>query len=62
MSRADRSWHAAAPGGTLSGVDSQAPNAQRSIGLASWLGGGSVFIVLIAVAAMALTCAIVLHR
>jgi signal transduction histidine kinase len=32
------------------------------IGLASWLGGGSVFIVLIAVAAMALACTVLLNR
>jgi hypothetical protein len=32
------------------------------IGLASWLGGGSVFIVLIAVAAMALACTVLLNH
>jgi signal transduction histidine kinase len=32
------------------------------VGLASWLGGGSVFIVLLAVAAIALACAILLSR
>jgi signal transduction histidine kinase/HAMP domain-containing protein len=62
MSRDDRSWHTAAPGGTLTEVERRAPDTHRPIGLASWLGGGSVFIVLVAVAAMALTCAIVLHR
>ncbi|MGH8230936.1 MAG: ATP-binding protein [Steroidobacteraceae bacterium] len=37
-------------------------NIQAQVGLASWLGGGSVFIVLLAVAAIALTCAILLNR
>jgi signal transduction histidine kinase len=32
------------------------------VGLASWLGGGSVFIVLLAVAAIAIACAILLSR
>jgi signal transduction histidine kinase len=35
---------------------------QAQVGLASWLGGGSVFIVLLAVAAIAITCAILLNR
>ena len=37
-------------------------SAQTPVGLASWLGGGSVFIVLLAVAAVALSCAILLGR
>jgi signal transduction histidine kinase len=36
--------------------------ASQQIGLASWLGGGSVFIVLIAVAAMAVACTVLLNR
>jgi signal transduction histidine kinase/HAMP domain-containing protein len=36
--------------------------AQTPVGLASWLGGGSVFIVLLALAALALACAILLGR
>jgi signal transduction histidine kinase len=36
--------------------------AQTPVGLASWLGGGSVFIVLLAVAAVALACAALLGR
>ena len=42
-----------------------APDAPRSvppIGLASWLGGGSVLVVLLAVAAMAIACAVLLER
>ncbi|HEX4050608.1 MAG TPA: ATP-binding protein [Steroidobacteraceae bacterium] len=35
---------------------------QTPVGLASWLGGGSVFIVLLALAALALSCAILLGR
>jgi len=35
---------------------------QAQVGLASWLGGGSVFIVLLAVAAIAITCGILLNR
>lgn len=62
MSNDDQRWQASGRGSTLTGLDSHPPNPQRAIGLASWLGGGSVFIVLVAVAAMALTCAIVLHR
>ncbi len=37
-------------------------SAQTPVGLASWLGGGSVFLVLLAVAAIALSCAILLGR
>jgi len=55
-------WRQPDSSGTLDGLDTRASNAQQSIGLASWLGGGSVIIVLIAVAAMALACSIVLHR
>ncbi|MGH8255782.1 MAG: ATP-binding protein [Steroidobacteraceae bacterium] len=36
--------------------------AQTEVGLASWLGGGSVFIVLLAVAAIAISCAVLLDR
>jgi len=35
---------------------------QAQVGLASWLGGGSVFVVLLAVAAIAITCGILLNR
>jgi signal transduction histidine kinase len=35
---------------------------QTEVGLASWLGGGSVFIVLLAVAAIAIACAVLLDR
>jgi signal transduction histidine kinase len=41
-------------------ADKSTPQAQ--VGLASWLGGGSVFIVLLAVAAIAITCGILLNR
>jgi signal transduction histidine kinase len=37
-------------------------DARSQIGLASWLGSGSVFIVLLAVAAIAITCALLLNR
>lgn len=37
-------------------------DAAAQVGLASWLGGGSVFIVLLAVAAIAIACAIMLNR
>ena len=35
---------------------------QPQVGLASWLGGGSVFVVLLAVAAVAIACGILLNR
>ena len=35
---------------------------RTQVGLASWLGGGSVFIVLLAVFSMAIACAVLLHR
>jgi signal transduction histidine kinase len=35
---------------------------RSQVGLASWLGGGSVFIVLLAVAAIAIACAVLLNR
>ena len=35
---------------------------RTEVGLASWLGGGSVFIVLLAVFSMAIACAVLLHR
>ena len=38
------------------------PASQTEVGLASWLGGGSVFIVLLAVAAIAIACAVLLDR
>jgi signal transduction histidine kinase/HAMP domain-containing protein len=40
----------------------QAGDARPQVGLASWLGGGSVFIVLVAVAAIAAACAVLLNR
>jgi signal transduction histidine kinase len=43
-------------------VTSDKSNSQAQVGLASWLGGGSVFIVLLAVAAIAITCALLLNR
>jgi signal transduction histidine kinase len=43
-------------------VTSDKSNSQPQVGLASWLGGGSVFIVLLAVAAIAITCALLLNR
>ncbi|HEY1723869.1 MAG TPA: ATP-binding protein [Steroidobacteraceae bacterium] len=43
-------------------MNTEKSNTQAQVGLASWLGGGSVFIVLLAVAAIALTCAILLNR
>jgi signal transduction histidine kinase len=43
-------------------VSSDKSTSQGQIGLASWLGGGSVFIVLLAVAAIAISCAILLNR
>jgi signal transduction histidine kinase len=47
---------------TRSALDNDKSNSQAQVGLASWLGGGSVFIVLLAVAAIAITCAILLNR
>jgi signal transduction histidine kinase/HAMP domain-containing protein len=43
-------------------LDKPTPPTPRPIGLASWLGGGSVIIVLLAVVGMALACALLLHR
>ena len=43
-------------------ADSHKSDSPVEVGLASWLGGGSVFIVLLAVAAIAITCAILLNR
>jgi signal transduction histidine kinase len=40
----------------------QAGDARPQVGLASWLGGGSVFIVLLAVAAIAIACGVLLNR
>ena len=37
-------------------------DARSQVGLASWLGSGSVFIVLLAVAAIAIACAVLLNR
>jgi signal transduction histidine kinase len=39
----------------------QRTEAYNQVGLASWLGGGSVFIVLLAVAAIAIACAVLLN-
>jgi signal transduction histidine kinase len=47
---------------TRSVLNTDKSNSQAQVGLASWLGGGSVFIVLLAVAAIAITCAILLNR
>jgi signal transduction histidine kinase len=47
---------------TQSAVNSDKSTSQAQVGLASWLGGGSVFIVLLAVAAIAITCGILLNR
>lgn len=41
---------------------SEASASQPRVGLASWLGGGSVFVVLLAVAAVAIACGILLNR
>jgi len=43
-------------------LNSKPPHSQAQVGLASWLGGGSVFIVLLAVAAIAITCGVLLNR
>ncbi len=43
-------------------MSARAPKSAPQIGLASWLGGGSVFVVLIAVAAMSIACALLLER
>ncbi len=43
-------------------MNSDKSTSQPQVGLASWLGGGSVFIVLLAVAAIAITCGILLNR
>jgi signal transduction histidine kinase len=40
----------------------QFADVRSQVGLASWLGGGSVFIVLLAVAAISISCAILLNR
>src|ERR1017187_1144153 len=47
---------------THSAVNSEKSNSQAQVGLASWLGGGSIFVVLLAVASIAITCAILLNR
>ncbi len=47
---------------TLSALKARKSAAQTQVGLASWLGGGSIFIVLLAVAAIAIACAILLDR
>src|ERR1700691_5323271 len=47
---------------TSSALNTDKSPSQAQVGLASWLGGGSVFIVLLAVAAIALACAILLNR
>ncbi|HEY1588823.1 MAG TPA: hypothetical protein VGG00_03735, partial [Rhodanobacter sp.] len=43
-------------------MNTDKPASQTEVGLASWLGGGSVFIVLLAVAAIAISCAVLLDR
>jgi len=43
-------------------LNTHKPASQTEVGLASWLGGGSVFIVLLAVAAIAIACAVLLSR
>jgi signal transduction histidine kinase len=43
-------------------VNSDRSTLQPQVGLASWLGGGSVFVVLLAVAAIAIACGILLNR
>ncbi|HEY4881719.1 MAG TPA: ATP-binding protein [Steroidobacteraceae bacterium] len=43
-------------------MNSDKSSSPAQVGLASWLGGGSVFIVLLAVAAIAITCAVLLNR
>jgi hypothetical protein len=43
-------------------LKSSYPTNSPQIGLASWLGGGSVVVVLIAVVAMAIACAVLLNR
>lgn len=43
-------------------MNAPATKSSPQIGLASWLGGGSVFVVLIAVAAMSVACALLLER
>jgi signal transduction histidine kinase len=45
-----------------SDLSSEASNTQPRVGLASWLGGGSVFVVLLAVATIAIACGILLNR
>ena len=43
-------------------MNTHKPASRTEVGLASWLGGGSVFIVLLAVAAIAIACAVLLGR
>ena len=52
----------AGPPPTAGPVPVRAARGTAQVGLASWLGGGSVFIVLLAVAAIAIACAILLSR
>jgi signal transduction histidine kinase len=47
---------------TLEPLRLQHAEARSQVGLASWLGGGSVFIVLLAVAAIAIACGVLLNR
>jgi signal transduction histidine kinase len=47
---------------TIDPLRPQTGDSRSQVGLASWLGGGSVFIVLLAVAAIALACAVLLNR
>ncbi|HEX4024121.1 MAG TPA: ATP-binding protein [Steroidobacteraceae bacterium] len=43
-------------------MNTRKPPSRTEVGLASWLGGGSIFIVLLAVAAIAIACAVLLDR
>ncbi len=43
-------------------LNTRNPATPAQVGLASWLGGGSIFIVLLALATMAITCAVLLDR
>jgi len=47
---------------TTDSLRTQAGEARPQVGLASWLSGGSVFIVLLAVAAIAIACGVLLNR
>lgn len=55
-------WQHARQRASLRTVKVRPPAAGTQIGLASWLGGGSVIVVMIAVATMAIACAVLLDR